>query len=159
MRHRIFWAVLRSCIAARPGWAAKLSWEHPQWLRLLTIPAGGIVRAWTILSCWLPVHAARYPQTTAITLRFLRCWSDCRLHWRRIFWPVLSTKGKWQLGERIQGLQKVSGIWVEQSDIANLFSTDTNYVKGWDFGKDYRNDWRIHNEHSYRGAVCRCEKE
>ena len=26
--------------------------------------------------------------------------------------------------------KKVNSIWVEQSDIANLFSTDTNYVKG-----------------------------
>ena len=26
--------------------------------------------------------------------------------------------------------KKVNGSWVEQSDLANLFSTDTNYVKG-----------------------------
>lgn len=44
--------------------------------------------------------------------------------------PVLSTKvnGSWVNISKVY--KKVSGIWVEQSDIANLFSTDTNYVKG-----------------------------
>ena len=44
--------------------------------------------------------------------------------------PVLSTKvnGSWVNVSKVY--KKVSGIWVEQSDIANLFSTDTNYVKG-----------------------------
>lgn len=44
--------------------------------------------------------------------------------------PVLSTKvnGSWVHISKVY--KKVSGIWVEQSDIANLFSTDTNYVKG-----------------------------
>lgn len=44
--------------------------------------------------------------------------------------PVLSTKvnGSWVNVSNVY--KKVSGIWVEQSDIANLFSTDTNYVKG-----------------------------
>lgn len=44
--------------------------------------------------------------------------------------PVLSTKvnGSWANVSKVY--KKVSGIWVEQSDIANLFSTDTNYVKG-----------------------------
>lgn len=44
--------------------------------------------------------------------------------------PVLSTKvnGSWVNVSKVY--KKVSGIWVEQSDIANLFSPDTNYVKG-----------------------------
>lgn len=44
--------------------------------------------------------------------------------------PVLSTKvnGSWVNVSKVY--KKVSGIWVEQSDIASLFSTDTNYVKG-----------------------------
>ena len=44
--------------------------------------------------------------------------------------PVLSTKvnGSWVNVSKVY--KKVSGIWVEHSDIANLFSTDTNYVKG-----------------------------
>lgn len=44
--------------------------------------------------------------------------------------PVLSTKvnGSWVNVSKVY--KKVSGIWVEQSDIENLFSTDTNYVKG-----------------------------
>lgn len=44
--------------------------------------------------------------------------------------PVLSTKanGNWVNVSKVY--KKVSGIWVEQSDIANLFSPDTNYVKG-----------------------------
>lgn len=44
--------------------------------------------------------------------------------------PVLNTKvnGSWVNVSKVY--KKVSGIWVEQSDIANLFSTDTNYVKG-----------------------------
>lgn len=44
--------------------------------------------------------------------------------------PVLSTKvnGSWVNVSKVY--KKVSGIWVEQSDIANSFSTDTNYVKG-----------------------------
>lgn len=44
--------------------------------------------------------------------------------------PVLSTKvnGSWVNVSKVY--KKVRGIWVEQSDIANLFSTDTNYVKG-----------------------------
>lgn len=44
--------------------------------------------------------------------------------------PVLSTKvnGSWVNVSKVY--KKVSGIWVEQSDIANLFSADTNYVKG-----------------------------
>lgn len=44
--------------------------------------------------------------------------------------PVLSTKvnGSWVNVYKVY--KKVSGIWVEQSDIANLFSPDTNYVKG-----------------------------
>ena len=44
--------------------------------------------------------------------------------------PVLSTKvnGSWVNVSKVY--KKVSGIWVEQSDIANLFSTNTNYVKG-----------------------------
>lgn len=44
--------------------------------------------------------------------------------------PVLSTKvnGSWVNVSKVY--KKVSGIWIEQSDIANLFSTDTNYVKG-----------------------------
>lgn len=44
--------------------------------------------------------------------------------------PVLSTKvnGSWVNVSKVY--KKVSGIWVEQSDIANLFGTDTNYVKG-----------------------------
>ena len=43
--------------------------------------------------------------------------------------PVLSTKvnGSWVNVSKVY--KKVSGIWVEQSDIANLFSTNTNYVK------------------------------
>ena len=44
--------------------------------------------------------------------------------------PVLSTKvnGSWVNVSKVY--KKVNGIWVEQSDIASLFSTDTNYVKG-----------------------------
>lgn len=44
--------------------------------------------------------------------------------------PVLSTKvnGSWVNVSKVY--KKVSGIWVEPSDIANLFSPDTNYVKG-----------------------------
>lgn len=44
--------------------------------------------------------------------------------------PVLSTKvnGSWVNVSKVY--KKVSGIWVEQSDIANLFSTNTNYIKG-----------------------------
>lgn len=44
--------------------------------------------------------------------------------------PVLSTKvnGSWVNVSKVY--KKVNGIWAEQSDIANLFSTDTNYVKG-----------------------------
>lgn len=44
--------------------------------------------------------------------------------------PVLSTKvnGSWVNVSKVY--KKVSGIWVEQSDIANLFNTNTNYVKG-----------------------------
>ena len=44
--------------------------------------------------------------------------------------PVLSTKvnGSWVNVSKVY--KKVNDIWVEQSDIANLFSTNTNYVKG-----------------------------
>lgn len=44
--------------------------------------------------------------------------------------PVLSTKvnGSWVNVSKVY--KKLNGIWVEQSDIANLFSTNTNYVKG-----------------------------
>ena len=44
--------------------------------------------------------------------------------------PVLSTKvnGSWVNVSKVY--KKVNGSWVEQSDIENLFSTDTNYVKG-----------------------------
>lgn len=44
--------------------------------------------------------------------------------------PVLSTKvnGSWVNVSKVY--KKINGSWVEQSDIANLFSTDTNYVKG-----------------------------
>ena len=44
--------------------------------------------------------------------------------------PVMSTKvnGSWVNVSKVY--KKVSGIWVEQSDIANLFSTNTNYIKG-----------------------------
>lgn len=44
--------------------------------------------------------------------------------------PVLSTKinGSWVNVSKVY--KKVSGIWVEQSDLASLFDTNTNYVKG-----------------------------
>ena len=44
--------------------------------------------------------------------------------------PVLSTKvnGSWVNVSKVY--KKINGSWVEQSDIENLFSTDTNYVKG-----------------------------
>ena len=47
--------------------------------------------------------------------------------------PVLSTKvnDSWVKVAFIEKVyKKVNSIWVEQSDIANSFSTDTNYVKG-----------------------------
>lgn len=44
--------------------------------------------------------------------------------------PVLSTKvnGSWVNVSKVY--KKVSGIWVEQTDIENLFDAQTNYVKG-----------------------------
>lgn len=44
--------------------------------------------------------------------------------------PVLSTKvnGSWVNVSKVY--KKVSGNWVEQSDLASLFDTNTNYVKG-----------------------------
>ncbi len=44
--------------------------------------------------------------------------------------PVLSTKvdGSWVTVSKVY--KKVNDSWVEQSDLANLFSTSTNYVKG-----------------------------
>ena len=44
--------------------------------------------------------------------------------------PVLSTKvnGSWVNVSKVY--KKVSGIWVEQTDIENLFDVQTNYVKG-----------------------------
>ena len=44
--------------------------------------------------------------------------------------PVLSTKvnGSWVNVSKVY--KKVNGSWVEQSDLASLFSTNTNYVKG-----------------------------
>ena len=44
--------------------------------------------------------------------------------------PKLSTKvnGSWVNVSKVY--KKVNGSWVEQSDLASLFSTNTNYVKG-----------------------------
>ena len=44
--------------------------------------------------------------------------------------PVLSTKvnGSWVNVSKVY--KKINGSWVEQSDLASLFSTNTNYVKG-----------------------------
>ena len=44
--------------------------------------------------------------------------------------PVLSTKvnGSWVNVSKVY--KKANGIWVEQSDLASLFNTNTNYVKG-----------------------------
>lgn len=41
---------------------------------------------------------------------------------------LIKSSGVWMDVSKVY--KKVNGIWVEQSDITNLFSTDTNYVKG-----------------------------
>ena len=109
-----------------------MSWEHPQWLRLLTIPAGGIVKSLSLDDLILLITCTRgsLSANNSHTLRFYGADLTVDYTGGGSSGPVLSTKvnGSWVNVSKVY--KKVSGIWVEQSDIANLFSTDTNYVKG-----------------------------
>lgn len=41
---------------------------------------------------------------------------------------MLKQNGAWGAVSKVY--KKVNGLWVEQSDLAGLFDTQTNYVKG-----------------------------
>ena len=41
---------------------------------------------------------------------------------------MLKQNGAWGAVSKVY--KKVNGLWVEQSDLASLFDTNTNYIKG-----------------------------